>query len=264
MFIRMKKIIFSILAITVLLLCNSCRKALKDVNDYFPKVKTVSAIVQLDGSVRVTAEIESEGEAKNSEMENVGFCVSTSSDPKMLERQLIATSNGSSFTATYPVTDFSVDSVYYFRSWATNNYGYSYGNVICVDSIIATPVIPPCTLNMNSVNIGGSPTYYYYNVDAPDSYNYFRASTLSGPSVEFQFGSALTTGIFQTTTDLSPYAGQVNVSFYSGALYGALKSGSNVYVNKAGPASFEISICDAPWTYSTSTLHFNTHFVTPY
>jgi hypothetical protein len=261
----MKKTLFAFLAIGTILLSNSCRKALKDVNDYFPKVKTVSAVVQMDGSVKVIAEVESIGEAKNAVMENVGFCVSTNPEPKMLDRQMISSLDGSSFTSTYPVTNFSVDSVYYFRSWATNNYGYVYGDIIRVDSIIATPVTPPCTLTMNTVNIGGgNPTYPYYSIDAPDSYNSFSAATYSGPTVNFQFGSAMTTGVFITTTDPSPTAGQVYVSFYSGFISGALSSGSNVYVNKLSATSFEVAICAAPWVYSSSTFYFNTRFVTPY
>jgi hypothetical protein len=261
----MKKLISLLTLLSVALLISSCRKPLKDVNDYFPKVKTVSAVVQTDGSVKVTGEIESPGEAKNAVIDGVGFCVSTNSEPKMLERQIIATLDGTSFTATYSVTNFSVDSVYYFRTWATNNYGYSYGDIIRVDSIIATPVTPPCTLPMYYVNIGGGqPTAYYYNVDAPDSYNYFSAATGSGPTVNFQFGSPLTTGVFQTTTNTSPPFGQVFVSFYSGFISGALNSGSNVYVNKISTTSYEISICNAPWTYSSSTFNFNTHFTTPY
>jgi hypothetical protein len=261
----MKKITFCLIAISVILLSNSCRKALKDVNDYFPKVKTVSAVIQQDGSVKVTANVESIGEAKNSVMENVGFCVSTSSDPKMLDRQIISTLDGDMFTATYPVTNFSVDSVYYFRSWATNNYGFVYGDVIMLDSIITPTVTAPCTYPIYKVNIGGGqPTGTYYNIDAPDSYNYFSASTGSGPSVNFQFGSPLTTGIFTTTTDPSPSSGQVYVSFYQGFISGALSSGSSVYVNLVGPGSHEVEICNAPWTYSSSTFYFNTHFITPY
>jgi hypothetical protein len=262
----MKKFIYSLLIIATVLLTNSCRKALKDVNDYFVKVKTLSAIVQQDGSVVVTAEIESPGEAKNAVVDMAGFCVSTNAEPKMLDRQKIATVDGTTFTVTYPVTEFSVDSVYYFRSWATNNYGYSYGNIIRVDSIIATPVVAPCILTLNTVNIGGStPTYSYYNVDAPDSDNFFIASS-GGPSVHFDFGSALTTGVFVTTTDPSPSFGQVHVSIYSGFIYGALNSGSNVYVNRLSATSHEIQICNAPWVPSSgsSTFNFNTRFVTPY
>lgn len=261
----MRKILAGLTVITVLLLSNSCRKALKNVDDYFAKVKTVSAIIKQDGSVLITGEIESPGKAKGSAVDYAGVCFSTNSNPKMSDRQIIATLSGNSFVASYPVTNFSVDSVYYFRTWATNGYGYSLGEVVRLDSIIAKPVVAPCTITMNTVNIGGGqPTSSYYSIDAPDSYNYFSASTYSGPSVNFQFGSALTTGIFTTTTNPSPYAGEVFVSFYSGFTSGALSDGSKVYVNLTGTNTYEIQICSAPWTESGSTFYFNTHFVTPF
>jgi hypothetical protein len=262
----MKKI-FSILnLLSVLLIINSCRKPLKDVNDYFVKVKTVSAVIQQDGSVVVSGEIESPGKAKGTAVEYVGVCYSTNGDPKMLDHQIIGTLSGTTFTVTCPVSNFSVDSVYYFRTWATNDYGYSLGNIIKVDSIIATPVIAPCTVTMNTVNIGGGqPSSTYYTIDAPDGYNEFTATTYSGPTIHFKFGSAMTTGIFTTTTATSPYAGQVFVSFYSGFISGALSDGSKVYVNLVGPGCYEVQICAAPWNYSSSsTFYFNTHFVTPY
>jgi hypothetical protein len=217
----MKKTLFIVLIATVSIFTNSCRKALKDVNDYYPKVKLVSTTVQQDGSIKLIAEIESKGGPKNSVIDNVGFCVSTNSDPKMLDNQIISTLNGTSFTAIYPVGNFNVDSIYYFKAWATSNYGYAYSNIKSVDSIIATPVVAPCTLPANSLNTGtSSPTYSYYTVGAPDASNYFTASS-SGPS--------------------------------------------NVYVNRLSADSYEITICNAPWTanFTSSTLYFNTRLVTP-
>jgi hypothetical protein len=260
----MKKNLLPVILILIVLLV-ACRKPLKEVNDYFPKVKTLSAVVELDGSVTITGQIESVGETKDAALEYAGFCFSTGSDPKMQENQLIAQVNGSSFSVNYPGTLFNVDSTYFFRSWAVNNYGYAYGEIISVDSIIATPVTPPCSLPSNSVNLGGGTgTHFYYNVDAPDSYNFFAGSTSTGPFVHFQFGSALTTGIYHTTTSSSPNPGEVNVNFYSGSISGALNTGSDVYVNRISPGVHEITICSAPWIYSSSTFYFNTHFVTPY
>lgn len=259
----MKNIAYLLLLASGLIIISSCKKALKNEDDYFVKLTTVSATVQTDGSVLVKAEIQSPGKAKGSSVENAGFCLSTNPQPKMLDRQLLTTTDGSSFSAVYPASTFSDDSTYYFRAFATNDYGYSYSNIIKLDSVIAPAVTAPCSLTANTVNIGGgNPNYSYYSIGAPDSYHYFSASS-SGGTVHFQFGSGLTTGIYHTTTDTSPGAGQVNVSFYFGFISGALSTGSNVYVNKLGPNSFDIRICSAPWTYSSSTFYFSTRFVTP-
>lgn len=247
----------------VFLFSGSCRKALPDVSDYFPDVRTVSATVQTDGTVLVEGEIVSEGDAP---VEYTGFCCGTMNEPQLLNRQLISTSvSGTHFTAVY--SGFSIDSTYYFRSWATNDYGYVYGDIIVLDSIVATPVVAPCSLPMNSVNTGGStPTYTYYDVTQPTQYMgiwEFDAESSSGPSVHFEFGSGLTTGIYTTTINTSPGSGEVYVSFINGFTSGALNSGSNVYVNTIGPGTYEVTICNAPWTYNSSTFYFRTRLTVP-
>ncbi len=252
-----------LLAILFILVNHGCRKPLKDVNDYFPVIKTVSAVVLDDGSVLVTGEVESEGKTKDAVMKYVGFCVSTSSEPQLLDGQMIAELNGTQFTGIYSETRFHVDSVYYFRSWGANRYGYAYGNSIPVDSISAVPVTPPCTLAMNMVNLGGSqPTAYYDDVNGPDVTNSIVASSFNGPSVTLKFGSSMTTGIFQTTTDPSPGFGKVFVSFHYQFISGALEPGNKVYVKRINATSFEITICEATWKFNSSTLYFNTHFIT--
>lgn len=248
-----------ILLISILTLGMACRKPLKNVEDYFPKVTTVSAVVQSDGTVKVTGNIDSPGRTKGAAIDYAGFCVNTNPEPKMLEGQLIGELDGTTFTAVYPATLFNIDSTYYFRTWATNEYGYSYGNVIRLDSIITPTITPPCKLTLNTINIGGStPTAQLDVMGTPDSDNSFSGYSFSGPSVSFRFGSPLTTGIFKTS-DSSPQRGQVYVSFTSGAL----SSGSNVYVNRLSASKFEITICEAPWTSNFTTFYFNTHFTTP-
>lgn len=254
-----------IMICTLLIFLNSaCKKPLKDVNDYFPVVKTVAAIVQPDGSVLLTGEVESSGKTKDAAIRYVGFCVSTVTEPKMLDRQLIAELSGTKFTATYSGSLFNVDSIYHFRSWGSNRYGYAYGNSIALDSIIAEPVTPPCNLPNNMINIGASqPTAYYDAISGPDTDYSIVATSFNGPSVTFKFATALTTGVFQTTTDPTPTGKQVNVSFYYQFISGALNAGSKVFVKKMNATGFEITICEAPWVYNTSTLYLNTHLITP-
>lgn len=256
---KMKKL--HIFLAGVLITGAACRKPLKDVEDYFPKVKTVSAIVQQDGSVKVSGEIESAGKTKGAVIDYAGFCYSTNPDPKMLDKQLIADLDGNNFTGAYSINLFDVDSTYYFRAWATNEYGYAYGDVIRLDSIITPTLTPPCKLDMNMLNIGASTaTVYYDYVGAPDSDNSFSAYSFSGgPTIGYRFGSSLTTGIFKTSSDGSPDPGQVYIFFSSGSL----KAGSNVYVNRLSSGKFEITVCDAPWPVGSGTGYFNTHFITP-
>ncbi|HEU4716665.1 MAG TPA: hypothetical protein VFU15_02485 [Bacteroidia bacterium] len=259
----MKKPIAFFVLFAICLVSASCRKALKDVNDYFPKVKTVSATVQANGSVMISGEIESDGADP---IQYLGFCCGTHPDPRITDNQVIVQRDGNSFSAV--LSGFSADSVYYFRSWAANSYGYAYGNVISLDSIAAVPVTPPCSLTMNTVDIGGSTgTHTYSSVSTPTSYMgiwQFTGNTATGPTVDFSFGSAIATGIYTTTLNTSPAAGQVYVDFTDGFIGGALNSGSSVYVNTVSPGVYDITICSAPWQYNSSTFYFKTHLTAPH
>lgn len=250
------------LGFLVLLTGSSCRKVLKDVNDYFPKITTVSATIQADGTVLVVGEIESEGADP---IRYLGFGCSTDAQPDMLDRQVIAEYTDGKFTAVY--SGFDVDSVYYFRSWAANGFGYSYGNILSLGHILASPVDPPCTLSPNTVTIGGGqPTAAYYTVSGPTNSTgnwEITAATLSGPTVDLLFGSALTTGIYSTVDHTSPGPGEVFVSFYSGFISGSLTAGSNVYVNTISPGKYEITVCIAPWDFNGNTNFFDTRFTVP-
>lgn len=253
----MKKRFYCIFVIFIFLFTSSCRKALKDANDYLPKLKTVSATIQTDGTVLLQGEIVSEGAAA---IKYIGFCCANSKNPNMAARQIIVTANDTKFSAIY--SGFDVDSVYYFRTWATNHYGYAYGNDVSLDSIIAMNVTPPCINIMNTVSEGGGqPTASYTNISTPANYMNeweFTAQTSSGPIVNFTFGSIITTGIYTTTNNTSPGYGEVNISFFGGFISGTLSNGSSVYVNFIGSGVYDISICSAPWQYNSSTFYFNT------
>jgi len=241
----------------------SCRKPLKDVNDYFPKIKTISASVQTDGTLLLQGEIEPDSYGN---IEYAGFCCSTNGDPQMLDRQMIATISGNTFSATYPINNFHVDSVYYFKSWATNDNGYAYGNVISKDSIILKPITPPCNHNLNYLSLGSIQTYTVNGVTSPTQGGFtwdVNVTCSWGPTVNFRFGSQLTTGIYTTTTSSSPGSKEVNVTFYNGFTSGALSNGSKVYINTIGSGVYDIVVCNAPWISGSATLYFDTHFVTP-
>ncbi len=259
----MKKLFSALLIIFTLFLIGSCKKALKDEQDYFVVVKTVSATVQSDGSVLVQAEIESPGHSPGSSAANAGFCMSTSNLPKMLDRQKLASINGTHFSATYPAGTFSIDSTYYFRSFATNSYGYSYGTIVSLDSISAAPVTAPCSIPANSFNFGdGNGTYTYNYVGAQDSTtNYFDGANAS-TTINYRFGSPLITGIFRTTTDYYPNPGFVFIGFSYGFSMASLDQNEDVYVNRLSPTSYDVRICDATWSYSGTTMHFKTRFIT--
>lgn len=255
----MKKILFFVALFAPAL---ACHKALRDVNDYFPQVRTVSAVVQTDGTVLVEGEIISEGA---SPIEYLGFCCSTSTEPLLLDRQALGNYANGKFRAVY--SGFDPDSVYYFRSWATNEYGYAYGDILSLGNIIPATVTPPCNLTQNTCSLYvGQSISTYDAVTAPDvSLGQWKitATCFSGPTVTFNFGSELKTGIFHTSNDAFPSSGNVYVSFYDGQLSGFLKPGSEVYVNRVSSGVYDIAICNAPWNFVGTDVYFNTRLTSP-
>lgn len=253
----MKKIIVGLTAMFLLLLYSSCRKAKSDYNDYLPKLKTISATVQTDGSVLVKGELVSDGEAP---VWYVGFCCSTKNPPEMTERQIICSNT---FSAIYP--NLNADSSYHFRAWATNKYGYSYSNTITLDSIIAPLVTAPCSLAMNTVSKDGSFTSSIYSVSHP-VYDFNSGYTVdvsaNGLSFTLLFGSPVANGIFTTYAgpDTHPPFRQVYIKLNYPY---ALNAGTNVYVNTISPGIFDVTICEAPWVAGSNTLHFNSRFTIP-
>lgn len=230
---------------------SSCKKALKDVNDYFPKVKTISATVQADGSVLLKGELESEGESPVLDM---GFCYDTQALPELHVNQ-IRTNESFEIVAGGPFDPFAT---YYFRTWARNDFGYAYGNVISLSNIEPIDVTPPCTITPNYVRLTSTSSWESFTSISPitlTTTEYEVDAYSNSNSISFTFSSIPGTGIY--TTNSYPDAGKIVVSFYSGFVSGTLSSGHPIYINRTSPTSFELSICDAPWLYNSSTFYFN-------
>ena len=252
----MKKITAFTIILSLMLISNACKKAKKDYNDYLPSIKLLSAVVQTDGSILVTGEMDSQGE---SSIDYIGFCCSTNSTPKMPEKQVLSTA-ANKFTAN--IKNLSVDSSYYFRAFATNSFGYTYSNIIYLSSVVAPSVTPACTLTANTVNLGdgsGTTTATSSNLisyDGVTGYYSFTAYLASSNPITLTFGSRITTRIF-TTGSASPATNEVFVSYTNFSTY-ALNAGASVYVNTVSSGIYDITICDGPWSDGVSTYHLST------
>src|SRR4051794_8712138 len=106
-----------------LVLMSTCKKVDRDVHNYIPRVQTISAIPQPDGTVVVKGVVISSG---NTATYFAGFCMDTIPDVNMLTNQVFATAMvGDTFSHSYgPFPSFKR---YYFRAWATNAENYAIG-----------------------------------------------------------------------------------------------------------------------------------------
>ncbi len=254
----MKKILSLLFIVAVIIMCNSCVKAKKNVNDYFVKVKTTSAVVQDDGSVLVTAEIESEGGAA---VENIGFSCGTVADHKLTSRQIDGNGGPGNFTGVFE--NLSGDSTYYFRAFATNAYGYSRGEAVVLSGIKAVPVVPTCTFAIGYLYTDAFSTEN--NLSFPNFNNslgvYESNGGASFTNVSIRFLGVPKTGLYTTEQNYTPSGSKrVFVSFNRSSISGSLLTGTPVYVNEISPGLFDIYICNGSWMYSSTTYAFRTHF----
>lgn len=246
---------------------SACKKARKNVEDYYPKVTTVSASVTGDGNVEVSADVT----LKTGQLQYIGFCMDTVPVPDMVKNQVIVKElNGSSFRHTYAM-DFNPAKNYYFRSWAASETGYSYGNVVSLSNIRATPASAPCDLTLNTSDIGLGGSGNIYKVSSVSNFSSTWDINTSGydsraGNLRFSFGSPLKTKVYTTSSSyLSIYSDNVFISVSGGFNSGVVKAGTKVYVNKLSEGVFEITVCDASWnaTGSSLTLDLKTRFRSP-
>ena len=226
--------------------------------DYFVKVKTASAVIQSDGSVLVTAEIESEG---GSAVENIGFSCGTAANHKLTSRQIKGSRNANGFTGVYD--NLANDSTYYFRAFATNSYGYSRGDIISLSGIKAAPVVATCTFVTGYLDMDAFPPET--NLSFPNLSNSFGVYESYGGSsftnVTIRFLGVPKTGLYTTEQSYTPSGSKnIFVSFNRSSISASLLTGSAVYVNEISTGLFDVYICNGSWVYGSTTYYFKTHF----
>lgn len=248
--------------IPLLLLLSSCAVPKKDPDDYYPELETESAVVLQDGSVRVTGRVVNNG---GSPIEYAGFCMDTLSTPTLSDNQLLAMSiTDDRFTAIYD--NIEPYKRYFFRSWAGNAAGYAYGSIIYLDSISATPVTPPCSPTLNTMELApGNPPDNVWQVSQPvEGFNEWTFTAKAGGYwYDFTLGSKPKTGIYTVGSSIyGPKAATVVI--HGGFITGNVISGELVYINQISSSKWEITLCSASWLVNgTSTSALTGKFECP-
>lgn len=254
----MIKVIKIFVVFIFLTVCISCEKVEKDVKSYSPKVETKNVEIKEDGTVLVSYDIVSNG---LSELEWVGCSVDTVENPSVESMQKLASFiDGNTYYSVYSVQDFDVSKKYYFRPFANNLYGLSFGSNFELDSIVAPPVIVPCTLQANKFNFQGA-TYQYYYTGHISSSGYRVVGNSSSADVYFDFYEEPIEGVYTTISDLTPESrNEVSVRVVKFNTYYVLPD-AKVYVRELDPITFEITICDGETEYGSGTSPFFTRLV---
>jgi len=236
----MKKLLYAMIALSLLA---GCKKAEKDVYNYYPKVKTVSAVVQPDGTVKLMGELVSGG---SDELQGVGFCMDTLPHPKMHYNQKICdTLFDNNFQTSYAFLDATKK--YYFRAWAVNENGYTYGDDILVTDIKLTPASLPCAPDSNTVDVensGVASVNYISPVDVSSAGWTFEVYA-GNYHLYFTFFMQPVTGKWKIVEGTGSNSRYVNILYSGPFTSGTYAQGGNVYVNQISPGVFDVTVCDA-------------------
>jgi hypothetical protein len=236
-----------------------CKKVPKDPNNYYPEVKMVDAVVQPDGSVKVRGQIVSRG---GSDLTYAGFCMDTIAVPEMTSNQTLAsTLDGDMFTCTY--TNLNSTTKYYFRAFAANQDGYSYGDVLPVSNASLDSNIIPCHPEINTISMNGTfpVTEHFYDVTEvyQSTLTWGMEASANSMTMYFKFGNYPISGIYQTWENETSADGFVNIRVNGFTV----NSGAKVYVKQAGPDAFDIWICDAVVYRQGEDQHFSARLHSP-
>ncbi len=236
-----------------------CKKVEKDVNNYYPKVTTVSAAVNPDGTVTVTGHIVSEG---STAVSACGFCMDTLKYPDMLSNQLISsTRNGNDFTCTY--SSLSTVDTYYFRAWVVNGNGYALGSPVSITNVCFDTSLIPCHpvaghLVLSSNYLISDEIYIDFSNVPINALTYGVTGTTNTHTISLSFGNRPVSGIYKTTTANDP--GGWNVILLLDWV--RVDAPANVYVQQINSTTMDITICQATvsrYNYDITTK-FRCHY----
>lgn len=261
----------------LLLFCLALVQTACDKEKQKPEVAIISHKVQEDGSVNITGAIVN---GKTKKLSSTGFLVGT--DDSFLElsgyvgsgssgTEFYASVNGDKFTTVIPSEYFQSYTKYYFRPYAiTESNQVSYGPIISIDNITGPAVTPTCNLTPGYVNTTalGMPQNYYQVTISPDSWSEvytITAETSNNYRFYYKFYKKPKTGLYKTISYQPSVAGKVMIYYSTPGSFNSynILEGASVYVNETEKDKWDISICDATWKLTSSTLPFSTRVICP-
>lgn len=240
----MNRIVFILIPVLVLLF-SGCAKVDRDVDNFYPKVRTTNVTVLPNGDVRVTGEIISEG---TTPLSFAGFCMDTLPNPRMLSNQVSVDSlYGNTFTATYKALEKSY--TYYFRAWAANQKGYAIGGDVSVSDVTMDSTFIPCTLPIDTLTLvtpSSAKNYKYREISNIEQLGFeWRIDLYAGTSsIEIVFGRRPTSGVYRIVHQNEEPRG-----FAASIMIDNIIQDYNgdIYVREIDANTIEVAICKIEW-----------------
>lgn len=253
MILCIKNKFVSLLSIIFIAFCFfGCSK--KKYDDALPKIEFISAIPFGVDSLIITGKVISEGASR---VEYVGFASNNNPSFSILKNQLLF--NGTTLQFSTAVIGYP-DSTYYFKSFATNSFGYTASNVFKYTVPAATPQTAPCTIS-NNYALDNGINYslpYVYSGAGYASYGSFgiEADGSGYELIKIYFNRIPKNGIYTTQSDISnfdfdtnPYHVVVTVND------NVVDQGGKVYIAENSGGTTTVSFCSLNYSaFSTNVL----------
>ncbi len=227
----------------------TCKKVNENAKDNLPQVKTVSVVVNPNGTATVTGKVTSSG---NSSISYCGFCLDTLANPDMLTNQKITPLSADN-TFTYTYTNFDGFRTYYFKAWATNETGYAMGSAISASHIAFDTSQIPChprmqymVLNSPFTSLNSVNPYVYVTAVEASSSGYEIMAYSSGHILDINFSKSPRSGIYTIADGVTMTFDGITT-----------QAGQYLYVQQINSSTLDITIChDSVWN-TNYNLRFN-------
>lgn len=217
-----------------------------------PEVETVSVAVAEEGILEITGRvIEDYGHI----VSYSGFCLSTlTTTPEMRNSQILYGETEGEFNALIPYTEEGVD--IYVRTFAANDYGYNYGNVLkfTTPDFLSPEVpcnVPVDTIECNCFNYPNITSFALWNADTN------RGSLSSGvirlditgqgnsPNIYFELNRMPRNGVYDIVGDTrfrEGYRNEVSATVHDFSLYRVLEG--QLYITETEDNKLRFEFCD--------------------
>ncbi len=216
-----------------------------DYDNILPLVETVDLNSPEDGVILMKGRI---ADDRGLEVEAAGFCASLDPEPTMEQTQVIGSGSNNDFRGLLYYDEAGV--TIYVRTFAVNEYGYSYGDVL---SIVTPDFIPPdvpCSEPENTLK-DNEVRYNLRYIDTGEVYQVFGAFAIQadspGPNILIELNRKPRNGTYTTANGNigdkgADVARVVLTPGFSGPV--EVAADQKVYVTKLDNGGWLFEFCD--------------------
>ena len=227
-----------------------------DYDNILPVVETVDVSSPEDGVILVNGRVT---DAHGLKIDATGFCASTNPLPTMEENQIIGSGTSDDFRGRLYYDQEGV--TVYVRSFAVNQYGYSYGNSLPIITPSFSPPEVPCSLKTNTLVTNGV-QYNLWYIDSSNVHQVFGDFALSaeaqssGPGILIELNRKPRNGTYITVH--GPDMGEAGnnaarvVINWSNPI--EVEPDQEVYVTEQANGSFLFELCEVKYTVNGGDL----------